>query len=194
MKLTTKKNSLLILILTMFAMVSGCSSTVSNDDGSGFYEGGTMVALVNLHPDQKRRVLYALNYQLPNLIPMCSSIKIEDIDDDEIEFVYQGIKFTYVWDKHTRKAGQSLETNFKQFFGKSCEQDKAKSLSALDQQGIQTGKPKLGMTKDGILFAMGRPPIHATFSLDSNTWVYWSNKWSKKVIKFDDKGKVKQIR
>ncbi|WP_299082012.1 hypothetical protein [uncultured Paraglaciecola sp.] len=194
MKLSTITKSMLPLVLAMSAVVTGCSSTVGSQDGSGFQEGGTMVALVNLHPDQKRRVLYALNYQLPYLLPMCSSIKIEDIDDDEIEFTYQGVTFTYVWDKHTRKAGQSLEANFKQYFGSSCEQQKANNLSALDQQGIKAGKPKLGMSKEGILFAMGRPPIHATLSLDSNTWTYWSNKWNRQLISFDDKGKVTKIR
>ena len=50
------------------------------------------------------------------------------------------------------------------------------------------------MTKEGILFTMGRPPIHANPSLDTNTWMYWANKWGRKAIDFDDKGIVKAIR
>ena len=153
-----------------------------------------MVALVNLHPDSNRKRLYAINYQLPSMLPMCSKIVIEDIGKKEIEFTYQGVEYSYLWDKHTKNAGESLAENFKQFFGDKCDQAKVDGLSELDQAGVKSGIPKVGMSKTGILFAMGRPPIHATPSLESNTWMYWLNKWKRQAIEFDEKGMVKEVR
>lgn len=194
MKLPIKAISLRTIMLAIGTMAIGNSLVVNAEEKSGFKEDATMVALVNLHPDKKRKVLYALNYQLPSMIPMCATVKIEDISKKEIEFVYEGMTYRYLWDKHTKSAGQSLEQNFKQYFGSSCDKAKVASLSQTDQNGIKSGQPKVGMTKEGILFTMGRPPIHATPSLDGNTWMYWSNKWARKAIDFNEKGVVTQIR
>jgi len=194
MKLQIKAMSLRTIILAIGTIAMGSSLVVSAEGKSGFQEDATMVALVNLHPDPKRKMLYAINYQLASVLPMCAKVKIEDIGKKEIEFVYEGVTYRYLWDKHTRKAGQSLEQNFKQYFGSSCDKAKVVSLSQADQSGIKSGKPKVGMTKEGILFAMGRPPIHANPSLDVSTWMYWSNKWTRRAIDFDDNGVVTQIR
>ncbi|WP_340679980.1 outer membrane protein assembly factor BamE [Paraglaciecola sp.] len=194
MKLSLKTMSIRTVILAVGTLAASHSFVASADEKVGFNEGSTMVALVNLHPDMKRKVLYAMNYQLPELLPMCAEVKIDDISKKEIEFIYNGVTYSYVWDKYTKGAGQSLEENFKQYFGDKCDQAKVDSLSKEDQDGIKSGVPKVGMTKEGILFTMGRPPIHANPSLDTNTWMYWANKWGRKAIDFDDNGVVKAIR
>ena len=104
-------------ILLISSAMSLTHLSVTAQDSFGFREGATMVSLVNLHPDPKRQRLYAINYQLPSLIPMCSEVVIEDIGKKEIEISYQGETYSYLWDKHTKKAGESLAQNFKQFFG-----------------------------------------------------------------------------
>ncbi len=194
MKLQIKAMSIRTIILAIGTLAMSNTLVVNAQEKSGFQEGATMVALVNLHPDPKRKVLYAINYQLSSILPMCAKVKIEDIGKKEIEFVYEGVTYSYLWDKHTRKAGQSLEQNFKQYFGSSCGKARVASLSQVDQSGIQSGVPKVGMTKEGVLFAMGRPPIHATPSLGVKTWMYWSNKWTRRAVDFDNKGIVIQIR
>ena len=194
MMLSSKVKSLLAIAVAS-TITLGCSSTSDTGSVNGFNEGATLMTLVNLHPDPKRKVLYAVNYQLDgNMIPMCSEVKIEDINDKEIEFIYNGITYTYLWDKHTRKAGESLMQNISHFIGLQCDKNKAMSLSKLDQDGIKSGKPSVGMTKEGVLLAMGRPPIHATPSLDSSTWMYWINKFKKQAIDFDENGVVKEVR
>jgi hypothetical protein len=194
MKLPFQSMLLRTATLAVFTLTTSYSLVATAEQSVGFKEGSTMVALVNLHPDMKRKVLYAMNYQLPELLPMCAEVKIDDIGSKEIEFIYNGVTYSYVWDKHTKGAGQSLEENFKQYFGNKCDQEKVNSLSQVDQDGIKSGVPRIGMTKEGIMFAMGRPPIHANPSLDTSTWMYWANKWGRKAIDFDDEGIVKQIR
>ena len=144
----------------------------------------------------KKKQLQALNYQMPDqLIPMCSEvITIEDIAKKEIGLTYNGIEYSYVWDKYTKRAGESLLDNLANFVVKTCDKAKVATLSELDKAGIKSALPKVGMSKDGILFAMGRPPIHATTSLGSATWMYWLNRWKKLAIEFDKNRIATEIR
>lgn len=175
--------------------LAACSSTGSSSSAaSGLTEGSTMVALVNIHADAGKGRMYALNYQLPMLIPVCSEVTLKDVGEKEIELEYKGRTYSYEWDKHTRGAGVSLAQNFKEYFGAQCDQQKIDSLSKVDKEGIRSGQPKIGMSKTGIQFAMGKPPVHATPSLESNTWMYWLNRWKRQAIEFDENGKVKEIR
>jgi len=181
--------------------ITGCGSTspsTSSDvatNNLGITEGATVYTLVNLHADAANNRLHAMNYQLTKLMPICSEFVITDIETKEIELTHKGVEYTYLWDKYTRNAGQSLTDNFAQFFGKSCDEAKTKvsTLSEVDQKGIKRGKPIVGMTKEGILLAMGRPPIHATPELNNDLWTYWVNRWARNVLEFDESGKLKHI-
>lgn len=156
--------------------------------------GDKLQNLVNLHPDMTNRRLYAVNYQLEGLIPMCSTIIVKDISKKKMIFEYKKMEYTYLWDRSTKNAGVSLQENLKHYFGKVCDWRRVKKLSKKDQAGIKTGKPQKGMSKEGILFAMGRPPIHANPDLDIVSWMYWRNKLTRRAIDFDDKGIVIGIR
>ena len=187
-------------ILATVAMV-GCGSTspstatIAASNKLGITEGATVYALVNLHADAANNRLYAMNYQLTKLMPICSEFVITDIETKVIELTHKGIEYDYLWDKYTRNADQSLTENFALFFGKSCDEAKAKvsTFSALDQKGIKRGQPIVGMSKEGILVAMGRPPIHATPDLDADLWTYWVNRWARNVLEFDESDKLKHI-
>ncbi|TPH15102.1 outer membrane protein assembly factor BamE [Litorilituus lipolyticus] len=195
------KNTLIAssLVITSSAL-TGCGSTAESSadlatNYPGFSEGAKVYSIVNLHPDSPKNRLYAMNYQLPRVLPICSEFIIQDIATKRIELTYKGMDYYYDWDKYTRSAGQSLAENFNLFFSESCDEAKAKvkQLSQLDQDGIKKGKPLVGMSKEGILLAMGRPPIHATPDLEGNSWTYWINKWARNIIEFDENGKVKEI-
>lgn len=43
-----------------------------------------------------------------------------------------------------------------------------------------------GMTKAEIIVAIGYPPVHATPSLDKDSWRYWRNKFNTVVLHFKD--------
>lgn len=98
------------------------------------------------------------------------------------------------YDKHTRKSGVSFQDVLGDFFGEKCDEDKVKSLSELDRKGIRKGIPYEGMSRQGILFAMGRPPRHANPDLEAATWMYWLNRFKRKAIDFDEKGVVEEVR
>lgn len=67
-------------------------------------------------------------------------------------------------------------------------------FAALDKKGIQEGKAYPGMTKKGVMTALGYPCAVATASPEENTWVYWRNRFTKTTVEFDGKGLVKDIK
>ena len=64
-------------------------------------------------------------------------------------------------------------------------------LSETDKKGIQQGKAYRGMTKKGVRIALGYPAVHRTPSLDSDTWIYWTNRFRAIAVEFDDQGRVR---
>lgn len=67
-------------------------------------------------------------------------------------------------------------------------------LSKLDRQGVKEGVAKKGMSRAGVMTALGYPAAHKTPSLDSTTWVYWTNRFGTLAVDFDSNGKVENIR
>ena len=174
--------------LTATVSLTACGSY------GGLKQGDKLQLRSNLHPDFARNTIYTTNYQLPDVIPVCTEVTVVDSKEKVLTFNWNGRDMEFAWDKHTRRAGVQLDTLLADFFGTHCDQAAMDTLSAIDKEGIETGKPRVGMSKQGILFAMGRPPYHANPSLDSNRWTYWRNRFARMIITFDDNGIVTKIR
>jgi hypothetical protein len=63
-------------------------------------------------------------------------------------------------------------------------------LSDVDLQGIQAGQAMTGMSKQGVMIALGYPAKHRTPSTDENAWTYWKGRYDSYVVGFDNSGKV----
>jgi hypothetical protein len=165
---------------------------IAGDKGNALKEGQAAVTLVNLHPDEVRGRLYAVNYQQPGLLPMCSEVKIDDIGRKRIKFTVKETGKQYSYDYH-KSAVDPFPEHLKLYFGERCDMAKVKSFSKEEREAIKEGRARVGMSKDAVIFAMGYPPKHKTPSLEGNSWRYWMNRWNTKLIEFDDKGKVNKI-
>jgi hypothetical protein len=148
--------------------------------------------LVNLHPDEQRHRLYSTNYQQPGLIPFCTKVKIESVDKKEMVFrvLHTGQKYDYIFHNSMR---DPIPTHLDKFFGKACDPKKVETMSEIDRQGISQGRALPGMTKDGVILAIGYPPEHATPTLESDTWRYWRTRFATKLVYFAN-GKVVDIK
>ena len=67
-------------------------------------------------------------------------------------------------------------------------------LSEKDQKGIKDGLASVGMTKEGVMMALGYPATHKTPSPDSNRWIYWQNRFGTIAVTFDNQGIVSEIK
>jgi hypothetical protein len=159
-----------------------------------FEKGAKLQTLSVLHPDMARRQLYTVNYQLEGRIPVCSEVTVKKMSGKALVFDYQGVEYTMEYEKNTKNAGIPFEEAVRHYFGPACDKAKIAKLSKIDKDGIQTGMARVGMSKDGVLFALGRPPQHANPTLDGDYWLYWRNRFGKMGIQFDAKGKVTAIK
>lgn len=189
MKTITK----LLFVAVISSMMTACQTTNNTVDDFTYKVGDTVQALTNIHVDHKGMRIFSINYQSSILLPVCSQFTIDSIEEKAIKLTHQDIQYDYHWDKYTRKV-RSLSKSFDTTFGDHCDTKKLDQLSKIDKDGLRQGKALIGMSKQGVIFAMGPPPIHANPSTQSDNWLYWRNRWGKRAIEFSSEGKVNKIR
>jgi hypothetical protein len=192
---SNRENNVNRFLYSAIALTFAATCTAAGPAPSGheIKTGDKLQTLANLHPDMQRHELYTLNYQLPGLIPVCSEVTVTKIASKKLSFTYQGQEFELAYDSFTHKANVSFQQAAQFYLGPACDHAKMKSLGAADQEGIRVGHPSVGMTREGVLFAMGRPPIHANADLSAPEWTYWKNRYVRMIVSFDGSGKVSGI-
>ncbi|MEZ4385892.1 MAG: hypothetical protein R3A79_31525 [Nannocystaceae bacterium] len=131
--------------------------------------------LVNLHPDDDRE-LSSVNYlDDEELLPLCTPIRVTFLNTEILRFTVLSSGKEYTFEFHDTMK-ESPGENVAKFFGTECDAAVVASLPEIDQQGIREGKALEGMSKQGVLLAIGYPPEHRTPSLDGDTWRYWESK------------------
>lgn len=148
--------------------------------------------LVNLHPDETKQLMYSVNYQQGGLIPLCTPVTIHSVSNRGMEFSIKetGRRYDYVF--HDSML-YTPEQHLAMYFGAQCEPPEARGLTPIDLDGIAQGKALPGMTKAGVVYAIGYPPRHATATLDLDEWTYWKNRWDRQLVVFAD-GVVAEIK
>ena len=59
-------------------------------------------------------------------------------------------------------------------------------LSEIDRKGISEGRPYKGMSKKGVMIALGYPAPHRTASPDADVWYYWKNRYANYAVNFEN--------
>jgi hypothetical protein len=148
-----------------------------------------VVTLVALHPDEPRSRLFSVNYQQAGLIPVCTPVTLLERNQKRLLFRNDANGKTYEY-VHHEIIGESLPDHLTRVFGAACPRQELDALPKLDRQGIAQGQALPGMSRRGVALAMGYPPPHATPSLESNRWIYWTNRMNKLAVLFDENGRV----
>lgn len=168
---------LVVAASIVIAALSGCRRRPVD-------EGPWMVTtLANLHPDARRHRMYSLNYQLDGLIPVCTPMRIDRVSERNAIIVDLNTnqRYEYIFDRHMR---ETVQQHLDLYFGGQCPQSFIQNLSPIDQQGIREGRVYPGMTKQGVVIAIGYPPSHETPTLDQDVWKYWRSRWSTFTVNF----------
>ena len=156
--------------------------------------GQEVYTLTNLRPDEENRRLYSTNYQLPGRIKVCTKVKIVKLSKKKMNFTISESGREYEYLLHKKATPEGFNENIKRYFGAECPAAEIETLSEIDQQGVKKGRAMVGMTKRGIIIAMGYPPQHVTPDLDYEEWMYWMNKFNRDAVVFDDNGIVEEVR
>lgn len=148
-------------------------------------DGSPVYTLVNLHPDEDRRRLYSTNYQREGLIPFCTPVTIASVTTEKMVFTTTETGRTYEYLFHNQLV-HGITDHLGLYFGRTCNADAVNTLGDDDRKGIASGRVGLGMTKAGVLTAIGYPPTHATPALEGNVWTYWISRFNKMKVLFKD--------
>jgi len=178
-----------ILLISVFVLA--CASGTGG--GTSEFDAGRGYSLVNLHPDNVRSKLYAVNYQQAGLIPVCSEVEYLGLDRKAFRFRVLTTNREYVYVYH-KAAAEPFADHLRRFFGPACPSNEIESLSALDRQGVREGRAAVGMTRRGVILAMGHPPRHVNPDPNAPTLMYWKNRFNRVQVEFGPDGLVTNIR
>jgi hypothetical protein len=124
------------------------------------------------------------NYARGTLVPINTPVKIDEIKKESIV-------------AHRTDTGEKLEIkNVDKYTKKSITQLAGLLFSAektpLERlpdemaSAIRAGEMRKGMTKEQVLMTRGYPPAHETPSVQGDRWVYWSSRFVKQTIVFNN--------
>ena len=182
--------SLLALLLATLTYTS--TVLAEGDNIKSLVDQAGVYTLTNLHPDEARSKLYSINFQQAGLIPLCTEVEIVKANRKQIKFKVKETGKEYKYDHH-RNAGEDLDANAAKYFGKQCNKDNVAKLSEVDQDGVKQGRALVGMSKQGVIYAIGYPPVAKTPTLDATVWKYWSNRFNTFDVVFSADGKVTHV-
>lgn len=148
--------------------------------------------LTNLHPDENRSKLYATNYQQHGLIPLCTEVELLERGRKRLVFRIKSSGREYYYDNH-RNAREDFRINLAKYFGTDCKKNQIAKLGKTDQSGIKQGRALVGMTKQGVIYAIGYPPLSHTPTLEATTWKYWTNRFNTIDVVFSSDGVVTRV-
>lgn len=174
----------------LFIIIQACRATWVPLKG---YEGKKLFLQNNIHAQQGPRdskASYA-NWTNPGyghfILPVNSAVEFGRYHRGLIvKNLADGRKIFFEYSE--RNMGMSVSQYIELIA--SPQKVKLNRLSIIDQKGIKEGKAYSGMTKNGVRIALGYPAAHKTPSLESNTWIYWRNRFKSMAVQFDDNHKV----
>lgn len=196
------RSTLLLFTLLFFSMVfiSACRSTGTPRHASDSGTGIVKYTKYNIHAQQSRLDIKASYAGYVDsgvghfFIPPGSKIHFPDKGHSW----RNGFWFTVVntgqkvfFEFHSQRMGM-MEQEYIDLITSDTPVSLDK-FSEIDRNGIKAGTVYTGMSKQGVLTALGYPARHRTPSLDANTWVYWRNRFMTMAVVFDKNGVVRSI-
>ncbi|EIC31388.1 hypothetical protein [Methylomicrobium album] len=177
MKMCFRRSFIVFALLALL----GCAKRL-DDASSGISIGETYYAQVSFQYEKGRHL--TTNYRRGILVPVNTPVRLEDIASDEIfvELLPSHAKLRVVnVEKHT---GDSTARAFAKLFGKN-KLDLSR-FSKLEQENIPAGKVAKSMSKKAVIAAIGYPPITETPNLSMNQWTYWSSRFNRFIVHFEN--------
>jgi hypothetical protein len=153
----------------------------------------------NIHTQSKDgktfKASYA-NYTDPGeghvIIPAGTLIQLVDKSRKTFTFTCDSGAKEVIFEFHKPRMGMSLDDYLDKIT--TLEPVSLDHLSTLDKKGVTDGKAYQGMTREGVMTALGYPASHRTPSLDAASWVYWTNRFGTIAVDFDASGTVSGVR
>ena len=181
----------LSVLLLCFLSLMLTQSAVAQDD--------SRFTKYNIHTQGKDAVNFKAsyaNYTDPGeghvIIPVGTKIQIVKQGRRGFVFTYDNGSKKVTFEYHKTRMGMGMD-EYIELITSSKPISYAK-LSKQDRKGIADGRAYKGMTRKGVMAALGYPAVHRTPSLDAKTWVYWANRFRTVAVDFNDQDTVSGVR
>jgi len=179
--------------LVALMLLAGSGPSFAADHPVKAWVGKKIYSMTNLHPDPVNFRMYAVNYLLDGLIPVCSEITMLDLRKKKARLRLESSGQVYDYHFH-KAAGEPFLDHLARFFGTECDRaQKVDRFEGVDLEGIETGEALVGMSRQAVAIALGYPPPHVNPDLKADRWIYWTNRFNRIAVVFDDEGKVSAI-
>ena len=130
------------------------------------------------------------NFRRGASIPVNTPVKLLNITSKTIEVEMDNSSQKLLVKNVEKHTGDDVYRAFNKLFAKK--KINFSKFTALERTQIDNGTVAIGMSKDAVIVAIGYPPITETPNLNSNTWVYWSGRYNRFNVHFNN-GKVSKI-
>ena len=187
------KKILCLSILTICLFVNPLVS----ESRSKFLVEGPVYLKVNIHYQDNGKDCKAsyANYTNPGaghkIMPVNTSVQFKKWGDKGFIIIDTQNNTEIYFEFHEPRMQMTRED----YIGKITSASKVDldKLSENDRKGIKDGLASVGMTKDGVMMALGYPATHKTPSPAGNRWIYWTNRFGTIAVSFDGQGIVSEI-
>ncbi|MBN1141365.1 MAG: hypothetical protein JXB25_06170 [Deltaproteobacteria bacterium] len=143
---------------------------------------------------EKIQASYA-NYTDPGpihiIIPAGSQLTVKKVSKKLIVFHWPEKNLEVQFEFHEVRMGMDVKTYLDKIA--SPTPVSFAKLSKIDRKGIAEGKAYVGMSREGVMAALGYPAAHRTPSLEASTYIYWKNRYGTVAVHFNQQGKVIQV-
>jgi len=179
---------MLLLMFSLFTLIA-CNKPLKQVDlpasirlGDRYYTQFVIRYEKNRHitTNYRRGASVPINTEVVLLEITNTTIRVKQVLSGQ-ELLIQNVE------KHTQN---SITQAFDKLFGES--KVNLSQFSKFERKHINNGTIAKGMTKKAVLASIGYPPQIATPNLDSNQWTYWSSKFNRFVVYFEN-GKMVRI-
>jgi len=186
--------------ITWFAIVAGAAAVLAT------LTGCSQINVAEVLQQQKNSGIYTncnlwynpdhqiagMNYQDGKIIPFGSEVEIIKATKNQIRFKTLSNQQEYRIDFDPEWAMVSSEIYIRQVFTLQDRQQLAKDIPAETVRNIERGLVVRGMNRREVLLTCGTPAACRTPSLENDTWIYWTDRFSTIRVVFKD-GKVAEI-
>lgn len=172
----------LMVVITLFA-TAGCSKRLDETSLPTYIRINDIYYTQASLPFENGKYL-TTNYRRGVLLPINTQVILQEITDDEIllEILSSHAKLRIEnVQKHT---GDTTTQAFPKLLAKN--KVDLSSFSELEREKINAGQVANGMRKKAVIAAIGYPPITETLTLESNQWTYWSSRFNRFIVYFEN--------
>ena len=172
------------IVMAILVAVIGCGGKSLNQATMpiDIREGNVYFSQVSLQYEKGRHL--TTNYRKGTLLPINSQVQLDKITSDDIFVLilpeHRKLHIENV-QKHT---GDSTLEAFSKLFKK--QPVNLSRFSPMERDHILLGKVAKGMSKKAVIAAIGYPPITETPSMQYNEWTYWSSRFNRFIVHFNN--------